>query len=180
MTHNPICDDDYDELNRVVADNGLDGGKPNESPNAITNRKHHSLLLQEFIISGRLDNLCMYLCSLKMLRCQKKSLQDESGVRTVALFDHEEAGSTSAQGAGSPVIFGARNRITPFFSSTPQVCLPKFVQLLEKTIQKCFLVSDYMAHALHPNYMDKHEENHQPKLHTGHVINFVLVIVYVF
>ncbi|GJT34030.1 hypothetical protein Tco_0924449 [Tanacetum coccineum] len=34
------------KLNKAVADNGSDGGKPNESPNAITNHKHHSLLLQ--------------------------------------------------------------------------------------------------------------------------------------
>ncbi|GJW30361.1 probable aspartyl aminopeptidase [Tanacetum coccineum] len=150
IVDNAICDDDYDELNKIVADNGSDGGKPNESPNAITNQKHHSLLLQmlatgskpddicdfelqardakpsiisgamkEFIISERLDNLCMSLCSLTMLWCQKKELEDESGVRMVALFDHEEAGSTSAQGAGSPVIFDALNRITTFFSSNP-------------------------------------------------------------
>ncbi|GJW61180.1 probable aspartyl aminopeptidase, partial [Tanacetum coccineum] len=84
----------------------------------------------------------------------KKCLEDESGVRMVALFDHEEAGSTSAQGAGSPVIFDALNRITTFFSSNPQVCLPKFVRLLEKAIQKSLLVSADMARALHPNYMD--------------------------
>ncbi|GJW27196.1 probable aspartyl aminopeptidase [Tanacetum coccineum] len=145
------------ELNKVVADNGPDGGKPNESPNAVSNQKHHSLLLQmlatqagckpddicdfelqacdtqpsiiagamkEFIFSGRLDNLCMSFCSLKALidaTVSEKSLEDESGVRMVALFDHEEVGSSSAQGAGSPVMFDALNRITTFFSSNPQL-----------------------------------------------------------
>ncbi|KAK9073562.1 hypothetical protein SSX86_007886 [Deinandra increscens subsp. villosa] len=185
------------ELNKVVAENGPDG-KPNESSNTFSNQKHHSLLLQllaahadckpddicdfelqacdtqpsiiagalkEFIFSGRLDNLCMSFCSLKALidaTNSEKSLEDETGVRMVALFDHEEVGSSSAQGAGSPVMFDALSRITTFFSPDSQ--------LLEKAIQKSFLVSADMAHALHPNYMDKHEENHQSKLHSGLVI----------
>ncbi|GKD87603.1 probable aspartyl aminopeptidase, partial [Tanacetum coccineum] len=67
--------------------------------------------MKEFIISERLNNLYAMV--------SKKELEDESGVRMVALFDHEEAGSTSAQGVGSPVIFDALNRITTFFSSNP-------------------------------------------------------------
>ncbi|KAJ0785235.1 putative aspartyl aminopeptidase [Helianthus annuus] len=80
--------------------------------------------MKEFIFSGRLDNLCMSFCSLKALidaTVSEKSLEDESGVRMVALFDHEEVGSNSAQGAGSPVIFDALSRITTFFSSDSQV-----------------------------------------------------------
>jgi Aminopeptidase I zinc metalloprotease (M18) len=44
------------------------------------------------------------------------SLDDESSVRMVALFDHEEVGSDSAQGAGSPAMLDALSRITNFFS----------------------------------------------------------------
>lgn len=120
--------------------------------------------MKEFVFSGRLDNLCMSFCSLKALidaTVSEGSLEDESGVRMVALFDHEEVGP-SAQGAGSPVMFDALSRITSFFSSDSQ--------LLERSIQKSFVVSVDMAHALHPNYMDKHEESHQPKLHGGLVI----------
>ncbi|OVA15401.1 Peptidase M18 [Macleaya cordata] len=170
----------------------------NEKTNT-DNKKHHSLLLQllasevgckpedicdfelqlcdtqpsivggalkEFIFSGRLDNLCMSFCSLKALiesTSSESSLQDETGVRMVALFDHEEVGSNSAQGAGSPAMLDALSRVTNSFSSSDS-------KLLEKAIQKSFLVSADMAHALHPNYMDKHEENHQPKMHGGLVI----------
>ncbi|KAF5476591.1 hypothetical protein F2P56_003328 [Juglans regia] len=92
----------------------------------------------------------------------ESSLEDETGVRLVALFDHEEVGSNSAQGAGSPVMLDSLSRITDSFGPDSK--------LLEKAIQRSFLVSADMAHALHPNYMDKHEDNHQPKMHGGLVI----------
>ncbi|OIW15410.1 hypothetical protein TanjilG_13746 [Lupinus angustifolius] len=174
-----------------------DGTQTNDKT-GTGNTKHHSLLLQlltsklgckpdeicdfelqacdtqpsivagaakEFIFSGRLDNLFMSFCSLKALidaTSSDSSLKEETGVRMVALFDHEECGSDSAQGAGSPVILNALSRITNSFSSDSK--------LFDKGIQRSFLVSADMAHALHPNYMDKHEENHQPRLHGGLVI----------
>lgn len=121
---------------------------------------------KEFIFSGRLDNLCMSFCSLKALidsTSSENCLDSEHGVRMVALFDNEEVGSNSAQGAGSPVLLDALTRITESFSSPNS-------KVLLKAIQKSFIVSADMAHALHPNYMDKHEEHHQPKLHGGLVI----------
>ncbi|KAH6829742.1 Zn-dependent exopeptidases superfamily protein [Perilla frutescens var. hirtella] len=185
------------ELNKLTAENGsIETGSGDGKTN--TNQKHHPLLLQliaaqlgcepddicdfelqacdtqksvvagalkEFIFSGRLDNLCMSFCSLKALidsTSSESSLQEETGVRLVALFDHEEVGSNSAQGAGSPVMLDALSRITNSFSSN--------TKLLPIAIQKSYLVSADMAHALHPNYMEKHEENHQPKVHGGLVI----------
>ncbi|KAK3043288.1 hypothetical protein RJ639_002531 [Escallonia herrerae] len=188
------------EINKMADENGpVESGLPNESKKS-TNHQHHPLLLQllatqvgcepdnicdfelqacdtqpsviagarkEFVFSGRLDNLCMSFCSLKALidaTSSESSLEDETGVRMVALFDHEEVGSNSAQGAGSPVMLDALSRITDSFTSDAKI------QVAKKAIQNSFLVSADMAHALHPNYMDKHEENHQPKLHGGLVI----------
>lgn len=178
-------------------ESGADEKKSNERTKT-DNSRHHSLLLQllatrlgcepddicdfelqacdtqpstvagamkEFIFSGRLDNLCMSFCSLKAMidaTASESTLEEETGVRMVALFDHEEIGSNSAQGAGSPVMFDALSQITNSFTSDSK--------LLQMAIQRSFLVSADMAHALHPNYMDKHDENHQPKLHGGLVI----------
>ncbi|XP_024535841.1 probable aspartyl aminopeptidase isoform X2 [Selaginella moellendorffii] len=123
---------------------------------------------KEFIFSGRLDNLASSFCALRALRdtCKDKtSLEDESSVRMVALFDNEEVGSDSTQGAGSPIMFEAMKRIATWLSRTSDS-----EGIVERTIRKSFLVSADMAHALHPNYSEKHEENHQPKLHEGLVI----------
>lgn len=49
------------------------------------------------------------------------SLEDETGVRMVALFDHEEIGSNSAQGAGSPAMLDALSRITSSFNPDSKV-----------------------------------------------------------
>ncbi|KAI5059623.1 hypothetical protein GOP47_0025942 [Adiantum capillus-veneris] len=122
--------------------------------------------LKEFIFSGRLDNLCMSFCSLKALidASNDDSLDQEVGVRMVALFDHEEVGSNSAQGAGSPAMFDALSRATLSFASS------SLKVVVDKAIQRSFLVSADMAHCLHPNYSEKHEDNHQPKMHKGLVI----------
>ncbi|KAI5067876.1 hypothetical protein GOP47_0016221 [Adiantum capillus-veneris] len=123
---------------------------------------------EEFIFSGRLDNLASSYCALRALLDTSKDpgdLVDETSVRMVALFDNEEVGSDSAQGAGSPTMFQAISRISKVFSGTSL-----HEGLVERSIRRSFLVSADMAHALHPNYSDRHEDHHQPKLHEGIVI----------
>lgn len=62
--------------------------------------------------------ICIYFQALIDSTNADGSLGEESGVRMVALFDHEEVGSNSAQGAGSPAMFDALSRITKSFDSS--------------------------------------------------------------
>lgn len=66
-------------------------------------------------------SFCFSFQALIESTSSESSLQDEIGVRMVALFDHEEVGSSSAQGAGSPVMLDALSRITSSFSSDTKV-----------------------------------------------------------
>jgi len=123
----------------------------------------------EFIFSGRLDNLCMAFTSTKALidaAAEEETVQGEPRAWMVSLFDHEEVGSDSAQGAGSPVMFEAMRR------ATLAVGQALGEGVVERMNRDSFLVSADMAHAVHPNYPEKHEENHQPKLHNGLVIKY--------
>eukprot|EP00899_Mesostigma_viride_P028329 jgi/Mesvir1/8681/Mv02620-RA.1 len=120
---------------------------------------------REFIFSGRLDNLCMSFVCTKSLLDSCSSLGDESMVRVVSLFDHEECGSNSAHGAAAPLLKDLIARVTEAFGKGHGV-----QQDFQMAVARSFLVSADMAHAVHPNYPEKHEENHQPQIHKGLVL----------
>jgi aspartyl aminopeptidase len=86
------------------------------------------------------------------------SLDNEAAVRAVALFDHEEVGSSSAVGAGGPLMRDTITRVSRALACGAQDCT-------ERCLQRSFLVSADMAHGLHPNYADKHEADHCPLFH---------------
>ena len=119
---------------------------------------------REFIYSGRLDNLASSYCALRAL-LDARPLAEETGVRMVALFDNEEVGSDSAAGAGGTVVADAIRR------AVAALCRGSDEEgLHERTARNSFLVSADMAHALHPNYPEKHEGNHAPRMHKGVVV----------
>ncbi|XP_042421928.1 probable aspartyl aminopeptidase [Zingiber officinale] len=122
----------------------------------------------EFIFSGRLDNLASSYCALRSLidSCQSPiDLADEQAIRMIALFDNEEVGSNSLQGAGAPTMFQAMRRIVDCLSQERMT-----EDSFERTLRSSFLVSADMAHGLHPNFPDKYEEHHRPQLQKGVVI----------
>jgi len=122
--------------------------------------------LNEFIFSPRLDNLMMSYCCLNgfLAASDAESVSNDTRIRLVALFDNEEIGSNSAQGAGSNILPQTIERILACSG------LAKSVDAVHRAYRRSFLISADMAHAIHPNYPEKHEENHQPMMHNGVVI----------
>eukprot|EP00698_Gefionella_okellyi_P011503 TRINITY_DN3037_c0_g1_i1.p1 TRINITY_DN3037_c0_g1~~TRINITY_DN3037_c0_g1_i1.p1 ORF type:complete len:210 (-),score=50.33 TRINITY_DN3037_c0_g1_i1:24-653(-) len=106
----------------------------------------------------------MSFCALQGL-VQSDKLEEESNVRLVALFDHEEVGSQSTHGAAGTLMMEATRRITAVMASADSPA-----DLFEVALRRSFLISADMAHAVHPNYSEKHEEHHQPAMHGGVVL----------
>jgi len=120
----------------------------------------------EFIFSPRLDNLEMSFCSVKSLVNTADKLADEPNIRLIALFDNEEIGSTTAHGADSNLLPSTLKRLSATQVGSDKVSATAF----EESLHKSYLISADMAHAIHPNYADKHEDNHKVEMHKGTVI----------
>lgn len=119
----------------------------------------------EFVHSSRLDNLASCFLSLRGLidHVTNDGLEEDSGISMIAMFDHEEVGSSSATGAGSPIVGEAVKRISHVLGQDSPL-------LYDNVIQKSFVLSVDQAHAVHPNYASKHEKSHGPKMNGGMVI----------
>ncbi|MFT3698757.1 MAG: M18 family aminopeptidase [Kofleriaceae bacterium] len=108
----------------------------------------------EFIFSARLDNLAMSHAATTALT----SVTAPSAISVIALFDHEEVGSDSVPGAGSAVLPRILERLIGDRTSFLRAC----------AASTC--VSADMAHAVHPNYANRHEARHKPVINGGPVI----------
>uniref|UniRef100_A0A0R3RG48 Aspartyl aminopeptidase n=1 Tax=Elaeophora elaphi TaxID=1147741 RepID=A0A0R3RG48_9BILA len=118
---------------------------------------------EEFISGQRLDNLVgAYTCISGLLEsiATEDALTDEENIRVAACYDNEECGSDSAQGAASSFTEWVLRRLAAGDSRTA----------FEEAMGKSFLISADQAHAVHPNYKEKHEECHRPDLHGGVVV----------
>jgi aspartyl aminopeptidase len=120
---------------------------------------------QEFIFSPRLDNLLSTFTALDAFVESVDSAKNDTDVRLVCFFDHEEIGSQSMHGAGSALMKDTILRINQLFTTEET---PK--DAYATCISKSFIISSDMAHAVHPNYAEKHESNHKPQMHKGPVI----------
>eukprot|EP00984_Skeletonema_dohrnii_P036316 scaffold37160_cov144-Skeletonema_dohrnii-CCMP3373.AAC.1 len=124
-------------------------------------------LHSEFVHSARLDNLASCFLSLRGLIDHVKGggVQNDEDISMIAMFDHEEVGSSSATGAGSPIIGEAVKRINHALGAGADSPI-----LYDRAIQRSLVLSVDQAHAVHPNYASKHEKNHGPVMNGGMVI----------
>lgn len=114
----------------------------------------------EFISSGRLDDLSMCFAGLEAMIATDTT----DTTKVLAIFDNEETGSQTKQGAGSPFLSMMLKRIAFAQSGTEEA----FYQAVERA----FMVSADNAHAWHPNYSEKYDPTNHPVLGGGPVIKF--------
>lgn len=108
---------------------------------------------RDFIASARLDNLLSCYTALLSI-C---SVEADVPMLMVC-SDHEEIGSDSAAGAGGPFLENVLRRMHPDYEA--------YAHMLHKSM----MVSCDNAHAVHPNFSDKHDKNHAPQMNGGVVI----------
>ncbi len=114
----------------------------------------------EFLSSGRLDDLSMCFAGLEALL----ATPDTGTTKVLAIFDNEETGSQTKQGAGSPFLSMMLKRIALAQNGTTEA----FFQAVERA----FMISADNAHAWHPNYSEKYDPTNHPVLGGGPVIKF--------
>lgn len=116
-------------------------------------------LQEEFVSSPRLDNLTSVVACLEGIMAADSHC---AGLRMAALFDNEEVGSRTKQGAGSLVLLQTIERI--------YLVLGKAKEDMLADIAGGFMLSVDVAHALHPNFADKCDPSHKPVLGGGVVL----------
>ena len=109
----------------------------------------------EFLSSGRLDDLSMVHAAITAIT------EQDGGDQTlvVAIFDNEETGSGTKQGAGSPVLSNILLRLVEMQGGS--------FEDFAIAIEKSFMVSADNAHAFHPNYAEKYDPTNHPTLGGG-------------
>lgn len=130
----------------------------------------------EFVYSARLDNLASCFLAVQALvdHVESGKMQVDTDVSMVVLYDHEEVGSVSSVGAASPILREAVRRIATVLANSGENSSSDSSltsdQVYNRSVRRSFVLSSDQAHAVHPNYVAKHEQSHQPKMNQGMVI----------
>ncbi len=114
----------------------------------------------DMIASYRIDSLGSVKAALDAFVSASKPAKEQ--MKMIVFWDNEEIGSSTAQGAGSPFFKQVLERICLVLKLGRE----DFFRLCKKSL----CISIDLAHALHPNYADKHEPRHQILMNKGIVI----------
>ena len=114
----------------------------------------------ELVCSARLDNLVSCHAALTALLSAGSSTQMTRGI---VFYDHEEVGSQSATGASSLFLRTVLERVA-------EASLDAGSEAGPRALARSLLVSADMAHAVHPNFADRHDGENAPSLGKGPVI----------
>lgn len=115
-----------------------------------------------FISSGRLDNLAMMKAGLNALIANSENEDVGYGIKVLLVTDNEEVGSGTKQGAASLFVRDLFERIVIALGGSRDDFLSIF--------PKSFMISGDLAHAAHPNFPEKADPGHRPRVNAGPVI----------
>ena len=161
-----------EELNKNASEEAATSGNASHRPLTASDILDFDLYLadatpactfgahNEFISSGRLDDLSMCFAGLEALLASEPT----ETTQVLAIFDNEETGSQTKQGAGSPFLSYMLKRIALAQSGTEEAYY--------QAVERAFMVSADNAHAWHPNYSEKYDPTNHPMLGGGPVIKF--------
>jgi aspartyl aminopeptidase len=110
------------------------------------------------LASGRIDNLASCWAAIDSLTAGGGG----ADTNVIALFDHEEVGSESTAGAGGPLLEHVLERLTLAAGGD------RAAHLAALAASRC--ISADNAHAVHPNYPERHEPAHRPLVNHGPAI----------
>ena len=114
----------------------------------------------EFISSPRLDDLqCAFSCLQGLLQAEQIK-----AANVLAIFDNEEVGSGSKQGADSGFLEDVLYRVCEAMGESSAQYRAK--------LANSFMVSADNAHAVHPNHPEYADRNDRPEMNRGIVIKF--------
>lgn len=113
---------------------------------------------EEFISSGRLDDMWMVYAGLKGLVDSPAT----SATKMMVCLDNEETGSLTAQGAASNLHLNVVERIV--------LALGHDCEGVHRTLANSMMISADLAHAVHPNVAEKHDPTNRPVLGKGPVL----------
>ncbi|EPQ78568.1 M18 family aminopeptidase [Mycobacterium marinum] len=112
----------------------------------------------DLLSAPRLDNQASCYAGLEALL----AAESDQVLPVLAIFDHEEVGSTSDHGAQSNLLNTVLERIVLAGGGAREDLL--------RLLPASLLASADMAHATHPNYPERHEPSHQIAVNAGPVL----------